>query len=274
VNKLKSIDNDIIDEVTKEIKTLKKANIRLEKEIKELSKNNTNVIEKETAELVVDILNKYMDDFKNLDIMKKRELMRIIIKDIVVKGNDVIINFLQTDDKFLFPKGKDCKCNGNILETEKIKCVFEYLTKVCKMEYRIEKPVGFLEDDADIYDVIKYYRVKQGYTIEELAKMVNVSRYTIMAIENRKEYYCIKTLRRIFRVLGIEENVIVKMDAYMRFLYKGGQAIVKDMRKRLGMTQHKFVEELGVSRSSIRDWESGKKELSRKSWEKLMKFVQ
>ena len=35
-----------------------------------------------------------------------------------------------------------------------------------------------------------------------------------------------------------------------------------------------FAEELGVSRSSIRDWESGKKELSRKSWEKLMKFVQ
>ena len=131
-----------------------------------------------------------------------------------------------------------------------------------------------LDDDADIYDVIKYHRVKKGYTLEELAKMVNVSRYTIMAIENKKEYYCIKTLRKIFRVLDIEDEVMSKMDTYMRFLYMGGQATVKDIRKRLGMTQSKFAEALGVSRSSIRDWESGKKELSRKSWEKLVKFVQ
>ena len=75
------------------------------------------------------------------------------------------------------------------METEKIKSVFEYLKKVCKTEYRIEKPVVMLEDDVDIYDVIKYYRIKRGYTIEEFAKMVNVSRYTIMAIENKKEYY-------------------------------------------------------------------------------------
>jgi len=160
------------------------------------------------------------------------------------------------------------------LETEKIKSVFEYLKKWCKTEYRIEKPVGFLDDDADIYDVIKYYRVKKGYTIEKLAKMVNVSRYTVMAIENKKEYYCIKTLRKIFRVLDIEDEVIGKMDTYMKFLYMGGQATVKDTRKRLGMTQSNFAKVLGVSRSSIRDWESGKKELSRKSWEKLVEFTQ
>ena len=160
------------------------------------------------------------------------------------------------------------------MEIEKIKSVFEYLKKVCKTEYRIEKPVGILDDDADIYDVIKYYRVKKGYSVEELAKMVNLSRYTIMVIENKKEYYCIKTLRKIFRVLDIEEVVVAKMDTYLRFIYMGGQATVKDMRKRLGMTQSEFAESLGVSRSSIRDWESGKKELSRKSWEKLMKFVQ
>ena len=148
------------------------------------------------------------------------------------------------------------------------------MKKGCKAEYRIEKPVRMLDDDADIYDVIKYHRVKKGYTLEELAKMVNVSRYTIMAIENKKEYYCIKTLRKIFRVLDIEDEVMSKMDTYMRFLYMGGQATVKDIRKRLGMTQSKFAEALGVSRSSIRDWESGKKELSRKSWEKLVKFVQ
>jgi len=161
-----------------------------------------------------------------------------------------------------------------MLETKKIKSVFDYLKKMCKTEYMIEIPVGLLDHGADIYDVIKYYRVKKGYTIEELAKMVNVSRYTIMAIENKKEYYCVKTLRKIFRVLDVEKEVIAKMDAYLRFLYMGGQATVKDMRKRLGMTQSKFAKELGVSRSSIRDWESGKKELSRKSWEMLVEFTQ
>ena len=160
------------------------------------------------------------------------------------------------------------------METEKIKSVFEYLTKVCKTEYRIEKPLGMLDDDADIYEVIKYYRIKKGYTIEEFTKRVNVSRYAIMTIEKKKDYYCIETLRKIFRVLDIEDEAIGKMDTYMRFLYMGGQVTVKDIRKRLRMTQSKFAKELGVSRSSIRDWESGRKELSRKSWKKLMEFTQ
>ena len=53
-----------------------------------------------------------------------------------------------------------------MLETENIKSVFEHLIKECKTEYVIETPVGSLEDEADIYDVIKYYRLKKGYTIE------------------------------------------------------------------------------------------------------------
>ena len=48
--------------------------------------------------------------------MKKREFMRIIIKDIVVKGNDVTINFLQTDEKFLFPTGEYCKWDIDVFK--------------------------------------------------------------------------------------------------------------------------------------------------------------
>lgn len=109
VNKLKFIDMDIMDEITKEIRTLKEANLKIEEEIKELSKNKSNVIEKETVELVMDIFNSYMNDFDNLDVMKKREFMRLIIKDIVVKGDEVIVNYLQTDDRLSFPTGEYCK---------------------------------------------------------------------------------------------------------------------------------------------------------------------
>ena len=62
-------------------------------------------------------------------------------------------------------------------------------------------------------------RKKLEITQEELANLIGVSRSTIMAIENKKSYYCIKTLRKIFRALEIEEEAIEKMDAYLRFLY-------------------------------------------------------
>ena len=109
VNKLKFIDADIMDEITKEIRILKETNLEIEKEIKEISKNKSNVIEKETVELVMDIFNNYMNDFESLDVMKKRGFMRLIIKDIVVKGDEVIVNYLQTDDKLSFPTGEYCK---------------------------------------------------------------------------------------------------------------------------------------------------------------------
>ena len=64
--------------------------------------------------------------------------------------------------------------------------------------------------------------------------MVNVSRDTIMAIENEKEYYNVKILRRIIELLDIEVIAFNKMDDYLRFLYLGGQAQVKKYEKRVG----------------------------------------
>ena len=116
--------------------------------------------------------------------------------------------------------------------------MFCYVKKKCDTESKIEKPVHSLPinlpDNYDLYDTIKYYRIKKGYTIEGIGHLVNVSRDTIMAIENEKEYYNVKILRRIIELLDIEVIAFNKMDDYLRFLYLGGQAQVKKYEKRVG----------------------------------------
>ena len=101
--------------------------------------------------------------------------------------------------------------------------MFCYVKKKCDTESKIEKPVHSLPiklpDNYDLYDTIKYHRIKKGYTIEGIGNMVNVSRDTIMIIENQKQYYNVKVLRSIIELLDIESIAFSKMDDYLKFLY-------------------------------------------------------
>ena len=57
--------------------------------------------------------------------------------------------------------------------------------------------------------MIKQYRIKKGYTQEELAEMVNLSTRQLQRIEENEERTKIKTLKQIIKVLQIPENEII-----------------------------------------------------------------
>ncbi len=61
------------------------------------------------------------------------------------------------------------------------------------------------------------------------------------------------------------------LDEYNRFLYDGQAQRIIAYRRKLGMGRKPFCSYMGIPLSSLRGWEDGKKEVSRKSWETYFK---
>ena len=119
--KIKYVDVSLLDDISKEIKKLKETNIELEKQIKELTNTNYDEItDKETADLVLNILDTYFTSFDSLDLNTKRNMIKLLVSSITTDGEDITINFLgarNVKDK-TFPTGESRKCNIHVLEID------------------------------------------------------------------------------------------------------------------------------------------------------------
>lgn len=59
------------------------------------------------------------------------------------------------------------------------------------------------------------------------------------------------------------------LDRYSRFFYDGPVDQIRTARERLGLSRKAFAELAGVGEKSVRDWEMGRKKVSKRSWERL-----
>lgn len=112
LDKIKYIDIELLDDVSKEIKSLKEQNIKIEKQIKELTNTNYDEIsDKDTSDLVLNVLDTYFNEFDNLDLNTKRNLIKLLVSSITTDGEDITINFIGArnikDDTF--PTSEDSK---------------------------------------------------------------------------------------------------------------------------------------------------------------------
>ena len=113
LDKIKYVDVSLLEDLTKEIKTLKETNIELEKQVKALTNTNYDeVTDKETAELLISILDTYFTSFDNLDLNTKRNMIKLLVSSVTSDGEDVTISFLgaRTMKDGNFPTGAGCKC--------------------------------------------------------------------------------------------------------------------------------------------------------------------
>ncbi len=112
LDKIKYVDVSLLDDISKEIKKLKETNIELEKQIKELTNTNYDEItDKETADLVLNILDTYFTSFDSLDLNTKRNMIKLLVSSMWADGEDLTINFIgarQMKDK-TFPTGESLK---------------------------------------------------------------------------------------------------------------------------------------------------------------------
>lgn len=101
IDKLKYMDMDVIPLINDELKKLKNENQELKEKIEKLDKEQVSnktkrSSESKGAELVLDIIDNYLDNFEQLDLKMKKDILRIFIKDIYGNGDKVEVNILNT----------------------------------------------------------------------------------------------------------------------------------------------------------------------------------
>lgn len=103
IKKIQYVDIELIDDINKEVKLIKQKNIQIKEKIDALTNNasNNGVVtfsEKEIAKIVLEIIENHLKKFDELDILEKRNLLKILINKATGSGNDVEIDLLNTDN--------------------------------------------------------------------------------------------------------------------------------------------------------------------------------
>lgn len=113
IDKIKYVDVSLLDDISKEIKKLKETNSSLNKKIRELSNiKNDEIDDKETANLVISILDTYFNSFDELDLNTKRNMIKMLVSSITSDGEDITINFIGARNLHYspaFPTSEDSK---------------------------------------------------------------------------------------------------------------------------------------------------------------------
>ena len=95
LDRIKFIDVDLIEDITKEIKKLKVDNQTIEKriaEIKDIGSDNVNT--QEQAQIVANIIDTYFTTFDSLDLITKRNLIRVIVSSVESDGENLELNLI------------------------------------------------------------------------------------------------------------------------------------------------------------------------------------
>lgn len=89
IDKLKYTDNAVIGEITSQIVSLQEASKKIELELKELGKANNS---KGSVDYTA-IENNYLNAFDNMDLCEKRDVLRVLIKKITARDEDITVIF-------------------------------------------------------------------------------------------------------------------------------------------------------------------------------------
>lgn len=111
LEKIKYIDVDLLDDLQNEIKKLKKINEELENQVEKLTNNYNEVKDKDTADLLLNVLNTYVESFDILDLNTKRNMIKMLVSSIATDGDSITINFIGSRKmkNGNFPTGDNCK---------------------------------------------------------------------------------------------------------------------------------------------------------------------
>ncbi len=97
IDRIKYIDISLIEDINKEIKSLKEENKQINENIKELMKNynnyNLEIPEDKISELAIQVIENSFKAFYGLDILEQRKILRMFISKAVWNGEYVQIDF-------------------------------------------------------------------------------------------------------------------------------------------------------------------------------------
>lgn len=103
IQKIKYVDISLIDDINKEVKRIKKDNEELEAKLeafnkeKEVKKQDIDI-----SKIILEIIEKHFEQFDDLDILEKRNLLKLIIESAIGNGESVEINLLNSNTSSFF----------------------------------------------------------------------------------------------------------------------------------------------------------------------------
>ncbi len=116
---------------------------------------------------------------------------------------------------------------------------------------------------------LKYLRIKNSLLQREVAEYTGINESTYINYENpNRDYYPIDKIEKIAELYNIDVRML--LDSYNLFLYNGQGKQIKELRTKLGLSQYEFGKALGIKSYMLRNWESEKVRIFKRTWEKLI----
>lgn len=125
-----------------------------------------------------------------------------------------------------------------------------------------------VSDLSTIGSRIKYYRLINNLTQEELATKSDLDRTTIIRYENDLVEHSIDILDKIAAVLKIIPSIIY--DDYLQFISGNYGSKIRNLRMNLGLNQKELGKILNVHKKTISRWENEENIPSRQNYLNLL----
>ena len=128
-----------------------------------------------------------------------------------------------------------------------------------------------LEDLDNVPDKLKWCRYKNGLMQKEVADHAGIYRSTYSSYEKvGRDYFPIDIMKKFAELFRIDVTAL--LDEYNLFIYNNQGEQIKNCRRKRGMTQAEYAEFLNVSVGTLKEWETNRTIMGKKSWEKWVEL--
>lgn len=126
------------------------------------------------------------------------------------------------------------------------------------------------EEIQNVPDRLRWCRHSRGLTQSEVAQLMGITRVVYGNIESGTTQHIPAELAdKLAALYGVPRSDL--WDEFSAFLSDGQAERIRAYRSRMGMGRKEFSGYTGIPLSSLREWESGRKLISRKCWERYFK---
>ncbi|MBR3561197.1 MAG: helix-turn-helix transcriptional regulator [Oscillospiraceae bacterium] len=124
-----------------------------------------------------------------------------------------------------------------------------------------------MEKIDNIPDRLRWCRHAMGLMQSEVAAEIGLSRYQYILMETGAcQVYPLDVVDKLSKFYGIAPELL--LDDYNQFLSRDPAQLLKDQRKKTGLSRKAFAHLTGIPETSLKGWETGQKQISRASWER------
>lgn len=129
--------------------------------------------------------------------------------------------------------------------------------------------IPHIDKNSTLGQQIKYYRRLANIKQTDLCLKLGCDRGVLDHLENRElKLVNVKLIKDIIKELDIVDKININ-DDYIAFLLDNPSQTILDFRKKNNLKQIDLAKMLGKSVSVIKNWETGKSQMTRASYNKL-----